>query len=200
MVSVAQPGTGHGGTHTSAARTRTAPPLARLSPAAAREAGQRPDCSCSCCCSWFPRADLPFGLLGVGAVRAARDAEPEPDGARGLATSPGPVFAMVLTLPAVIGAVATRIPIRIDKRFGAPSRDQRRNVYGRVRVVDTLLVLVHGCPLMAEPNRCTHVLGTVPGTRCGAVVPGVGVDQDRLASTPQWGRCHAPIKPGQLVR
>ena len=53
---------------------------------------------------------------------------------------------MVFTLAAVIGAVAARIPIRIDERFGAPSRDERRNMYGRVRVVDTLLVLVHGPP------------------------------------------------------
>jgi hypothetical protein len=99
------------------------------------------------------------GLVGVGAVRAARDAEPEPDGACGLAATPGPVSDVVLTFPAVIGAVAARIPIRIQERFGAPSRDERRNVYGRVCVVDTLPVLVHGCPLMAELNRCAHVPG-----------------------------------------
>ena len=53
---------------------------------------------------------------------------------------------MMLTPFAVIGAVAAGIPIRIDERFGAPSRDERRNMYRRVRVVDTLLVLVHGSP------------------------------------------------------
>jgi len=87
-----------------------------------------------------------LGLVGVVAVRAARDAEPYPDGACRLAPSPGPVSGVVLTFPAVIGAVAARIPIRIHQRFGAPSRDERRNMYRRVRVVDTLLVLVHGPP------------------------------------------------------
>jgi len=85
-------------------------------------------------------------LVGVSAVRAARDAEPCPDGACGLAARPGPVPAVVLTLPAVIGAVATRIPIRIHQRLGAPPGDERRNMHGRVPVVDTLLVLVHGSP------------------------------------------------------
>jgi hypothetical protein len=38
MVSMAQPGTGHGGTHASCALTRTAPPVAPLSLGAAHEA------------------------------------------------------------------------------------------------------------------------------------------------------------------
>ena len=84
------------------------------------------------------------GLVGVGAVRAARDAEPYPDGGRRLALGPGPASGVVLTLPAVIGAVAARIPISFHKRLGAPFRDERRNMYRRVRVVDPLLVLVHG--------------------------------------------------------
>jgi alpha-beta hydrolase superfamily lysophospholipase len=91
-----------------------------------------------------PVPDL--GLIGVGAVRAARDAGPQPDGACGLATGPGPVFAVVLTLPAVISAVAAPIPIRIHERFGAPSRDERTDMHRCVGVVDTLLVLVHGSP------------------------------------------------------
>jgi hypothetical protein len=53
---------------------------------------------------------------------------------------------VVLTLPAVIGAVAARMPIRIHQRLGAPPRDERRNMYRRVRIVDTLLVLVPGSP------------------------------------------------------
>jgi hypothetical protein len=90
------------------------------------------------------RVSRNLGLVRVRAVRAAKDAEPYPDGACRLAPSPGPVSGMVLTLPAVIGAVAARIPIRIHQRLRAPSRDERRNMYRRVRVVDTLLVLVHG--------------------------------------------------------
>ena len=94
---------------------------------------------------WLIRA-VGRGLVRVGAVRATRDAKPYPDGACRLAPSPGPVSGVVLTLPAVIGTVAARIPIRIHQRLGAPSRDERRNMYRRVRVVDMLLVLVHGPP------------------------------------------------------
>ena len=100
---------------------------------------------------------LHSGLAGVGAVRAAWDAEPHPCGACRLAPSPGPVPGVVLTLPAMIGAVAARIPIRIHQRFSAPPRYQRWNMYRRVRVVDTLLVLIHGPP-DAELNRCAPVL------------------------------------------
>ena len=110
-----------------------------------------------------PARSVPnLGLTGVGAVRTARDAEPQPDGACGLAAGPGPVFDVMLTLPAVIGAVAAPILTRIHKHFGALSRDERKDMHRRVGVVDTLLVLVHG-PLMVELNPCTQVLRRCPG-------------------------------------
>lgn len=87
-----------------------------------------------------------LGLIGVGAVRAARDTEQNPDGACGLAAGPGPVVGVVLTLPAMIGAVAAPIPIRIHEHLGALSRNERKDMHGRVGVVDTLPVLVHGAP------------------------------------------------------
>jgi hypothetical protein len=99
-----------------------------------------------------------LGLIGVEAVRAARDARPLPDGARRLAAGPGPVFAVMLTLPAVIGAVAAQMPIRTGEHFGAPSGDERRDMYGRVGVVETFWVLVHGGPLGVELNPCAHLL------------------------------------------
>jgi hypothetical protein len=86
------------------------------------------------------------GLIAVGAVRAAGDADPQPDGAYGLAASPGPVVGVMLPLHAVLGAVAAPIPIRIHQRFGAPSRDQRKDMHRRVGVMDTFLVLIRGSP------------------------------------------------------
>jgi hypothetical protein len=78
---------------------------------------------------------------------------------------------MMLTLSAVIGAVAAPIPIRIHDRFGPPSRGERKDMHQRVGVVDTLLALVHGFPLMAEPDLCAQVLRAVPGAQGSTRTP-----------------------------
>jgi hypothetical protein len=70
----------------------------------------------------------------------------------------------MLTLPAVIGAVAAPIPIRIHEHFGALSRNERKDMHRRVGVVDTLLVLVHG-PLMIQLNLRTGAAVLSPGAQ-----------------------------------